>query len=173
MGDITDKFSSFQKQDRPEQIEEVLVKIILEHIRYRGRLPSFLPENEYAVANWWQDMQEKPTALDKPHKVSVPGKDEYRWESPYIRRLSQTLTKFLSLNENDQRLIIAAKEEGVYWRGDEINFFMKVVSETQRMRKMGVQKYREESIGKLKKFVSKVKDKEADAERKAIQEESA
>lgn len=174
MGNITDRFAGHPKSnDRPEQIEEVLAKIVLDHVRFRGRLPSFIPDNEYAVASWWQDMQEKPTSLDKPHKVSVPGKDEYRWESPYVRRLSYTLSKFLSLNENDQRLIIAAKEEDVYWRGDDIDFFMNLVSETQRMRKIGIQKYREECIAKMKKFVGKVQDQEAINERRAIQEEFA
>lgn len=54
---------------------------------------------------------------------------------------------------SEQQFIRAAREDGVYWRGDQIEFFREVYSETFRMRSMGARKYRAEAIDKLRALI--------------------
>jgi len=38
--------------------------------------------------------------------------------------------------------VIAAKQDGIEWRGEDFEHFQTVVTETERMRKMGVEAYK-------------------------------
>lgn len=147
----------FEKQERPTDqpplVEHDLEKVLREYMSWK-KLPEFMPPSPHDAATWWIDMQEKPSQQDRPHKVSVVGDDGFRWICPYHLRISYTLRKFLfAMKEAEQRIIMAAREDGVFWRGDDMYFFMLVIDETQRMRKIGVEAYREESLKKLKNFL--------------------
>ncbi len=101
-------------------------------------------------------MQEQPfESVEKPTQVNVTGKSgAVRWYSPYVERLVTNLVKFLAeLNEKDRRYIVAAKEEGIYWRGDPMKFFYKIVEETERLRKMGREAYQAHTQQIAKEYV--------------------
>ena len=95
---------------------------------------------------------------------------------PYHSRILYTLSIFLRLSVSDQRIVVAAREDGIFWRGDTIKFFMLVIDETQRMRKIGVENYRLESLRRMGKLLGSMGGgagpcAEAIAECEAIQQE--
>lgn len=170
MGKFEDRIDT---GDRPPKIEESLCLVIAERLARKG-LPHEMPQVPIEVAGWWMTMQEAPGPFDNPHRVPLMGGDGYRWECPYHRRLEYTLRKFMDMKPDERRMIVAAREDRVYWRGDDIWFFMHVIGETTRMRGMGVATYREESLKRMKHGIRHLtQDPGAAAERTAIQNESS
>lgn len=155
MAKLTEKFQEPQKPDnadRPPLIEDELMKVLGRFMAHKS-LPVFMPPVPIDAARWWIDQQELPKPEDRPRQVSVVGDEGVRWICPYHQRLCYTLAKFLTIPTADQRIILAAREENIFWRGDEMYFFMMVIDETQKMRKMGVAAYREEALKKMKTFM--------------------
>ena len=150
---LADKFEkpvAEASRERPPLIEDELLKVIHGFLQHRS-LPLWLPQIPRDVALWWIDMQEPPSMpADAPRRVSMPGDEGQRWICPYHERIRHTLRKFLSLHEHDQKIIMAAREDKVFWRGDDMPFFMRVIDETVKMRKMGVEAYRIEALKKMK-----------------------
>ncbi len=70
--------------------------------------------------------------------------------SDYIDR------KFRRMKPSEQRFINAARDDNVYWRGEDIETFKRVYEETQRMRSMGAKKYRAEAITRLKDMIRRI-----------------
>jgi len=160
--------------DKPPTIEESLC-LVLSELTVRGGLPSEMPRSVVEAAAWWVWMQEIPTQSDSPRRVSISGGSGQRWECPYHRRLEHTLRKFMGMRHEERHTILVAREEKIFWRGDEIHFFRRLIEETTRARKIGPSQYREEAISKMKKFHiggSIDNDEEALAEREAIQQEN-
>lgn len=48
------------------------------------------------------------------------------WQNPYVCRVIALASKFSRLSEEDRRYIISAKEDGVYWRGDDMELFQRI-----------------------------------------------
>ena len=61
--------------------------------------------------------------------------------------------KFWCMKPSEQRFIQAAREDRIFWRGDDIEDFKRVYEETQRARAMGMKKYRAEAIAGLKRLI--------------------
>ena len=170
MGKFEDRIDT---GDRPPTIEESLCLVISARMA-RGGLPPEMPQVPIEAAGWWMTMQEKPGSFDSPHRVPLMGGDGYRWECPYHRRLEYTLRKFMDMKPDERRMIVAAREDRVYWRGDDMYFFMIAIKETMRTREMGIVAYRDESLKRMKHGIRHLtQDPEAAAERTAIQNESS
>ena len=67
-----------------------------------------------------------------------------RWELPYHFRLASTLRTYVLLPEIDRDSIAAAKEDGVWWRGETVTEkdggpgqFIRVYQEILRMKQAG------------------------------------
>ena len=90
---------------------------------------------------WFLNLVESHQKLESPHVVTRAGKRVWDW--PYETRVVHLLRTYLSLDVEFQQLIVAASEDNIYWRGDDIKFFMMVISEVDKMRAIGVEKYRE------------------------------
>ncbi len=128
---------------RPPQVESALAAVLRWYTR-KHRLPDCMPQEPGDAVRWWIGMQEQPFEnVEKPTQVNVTGKSgAVRWYSPYVERVVGNLVKFIvELNEKDRRYVVAAQQEGIYWRGDPMKFFYKIVEETERLRKMGREAY--------------------------------
>jgi len=152
-------------QTPPPTTLDVLTEIISDHT---GRRPQAMPPAPTDAARWWIDMQEKPAPHEAPHRHPVAasnGRDEkpkYRWITPYTDRLRDNLRIFLTLTHEQHRLIIAAREDDIYWRGDDVEHrnkyldgrtaFENVIYETERMRKIGVDAYKAEALQRMRKM---------------------
>jgi len=126
--------------------------------------PYDMPESPIEAAKWWVSMQEKQGYTEKPQmKKKKPDKDgvaEPYWEAPYINRIMYTWDKFTKLKRMDQQIIIGCAQEGVYWRGDDMNIFYhndhSIYEETIKMKEMGIKAYKNDAIKGIKSALSKV-----------------
>lgn len=141
-----------REASRPPQILPVLEAIAARYISRAHRWDRCVPRTADGIARFWVAHQEPPTRADTPHltpSASQSGKSS--WRAPYIERLALTLAQFLTLPATDQQYVIAAAEDKIYWRGDSMEFFVKVIGEYQKMG--GDPSYREKSIAAAKKFL--------------------
>ena len=78
----------------------------------------------------------------------------YKW--PYAVKMKQLLTQFLNESSGLQNLIVQAREKNVYWRGDQLESFKGVIEQTEKMREMGVKKYKANAIAGMKRFIRRM-----------------
>ena len=105
------------------------------------------------AARWWITVvMQRHQPCEAPEKHCVRGGDGYRWDWPYQRRVVDCLKLFLTLPRDFQSYIVAAAEDGIYWRGDSRRMFYEIVSETERMREMGIDAYRRGVLNRLRDF---------------------
>lgn len=121
----------------PSHIDE-LIKIISKH----RELPLCIPIRPIDAANWWVDMQEPMSKYERPRQVATSGKDSLRWDTPYINRICINLRKFLMLKKPDHDFIVGAKDDGVWWRGDDMRFFHGLYDEAMMQKDIGKDRYR-------------------------------
>jgi hypothetical protein len=155
--------------DAPPKVHEVLAGIAAKWLESHSRSDSRIPRNPDELAHWWVDRQSPPNErFDRPvQQPKLDGSGMY-WKTPYIDRIRSTLIKFLSLDSGFQGLIIAAAEDGIFWRGDSMEFFFSVISEREKMRAVGVVAYRDMAAKQAAAFVAS----KPSAEREAVVEES-
>ena len=173
---LTGKFEKPQTYtgSRPPMVEDE-INTVIRQFSSKRHLPECMPKNFSDVAGWWISKIEPPKETEHPQSMSTADGEGIRWVCPYHNRVLYTLRKFINSSNKDCQYILAAREDGIFWRGDDISFFIGVVAETVRMRKIGVKNYREECLDRmknsfLKRLPAQERDGEAEAERKAIQE---
>lgn len=114
----------------------------------RHKAEHCLPPDPLDAARAWLTVIEKPKAGEQPQQYSKGERVFYRW--PYAERAVYCLLRFLTLDERGQRLILAAREDEIFWRGDDLDFFRRVIDETFALRDMGVEAYRADASKKLR-----------------------
>ena len=119
--------------------------------------PSEVPRGGRLV-EWWAAMQEPfDPRYEAARQVPVMGGDGYRTEYPYHDRLTGTLWAYLRSAPDMRRLVVSARQDGHWWRGEERDVFLRVVNETERMREMGLDAYRVDALTKAREFLRRVK----------------
>lgn len=79
---------------------------------------------------------EPESPFEKPNLRSVGGKDNAsRWEYPYLLRVKGCAVQWVRMTPADRDIIKAGREDGVHWRGEDVDHFMVVYRETEKMRK--------------------------------------
>jgi len=122
--------------DAPPHVTDVLREAALKMTGLAKHWHTDVPRTASELAAWW------PTMQDPPSDKEAPSNHDGVWKCPYHERLLVTLAIFLTRPAEEQSIIIEARKDGVYWRGDDIAFFARVWDETLRMRQMGVEEYR-------------------------------
>lgn len=102
---------------------------------------------------WYLKLLEKHKPEEAPRKVQARSDKSKSggslWQWPYRDRVLFCLRKFKSLPEVEQQTIISARKDKIYWRGDDLDFFMRVIEETEKMREMGIDKYKAQAMKQL------------------------
>lgn len=133
--------------DKPtiEDVRQAIHDVLQRYLDAKQQIgfPEPLPPTMAECVDWWiRTMQEPERWYERPHSVGVVGRQSAsRWEYGYQIRLVQNLERFLRLSVKDRRMIVAGREDGVFWRGEPVAFFVQVVEETMRMREMGAREY--------------------------------
>ncbi len=113
------------------------------------RKPTVMPDSAFEAANWFMRLIEPQRHYEKQvDRKTKDGKTYYIWG--YADRVKSTLLIFLDIEKKLQELIVAAKQDGIYWRGDDFDFFIKVIDEHEKMKTMGSEKYRKAAIAEMK-----------------------
>ena len=144
------------RTDAPPHITETLGKILRSYQMRKHHLPACMPQDVDQAAQFWIGMQEAPNEqFESPRRTGTKDGGS-TWDCPYHARLGLTLRVFLKLKHEDQKIIIACREDGVFWRGDDIDFLLKVAHETARMHEIGIESYRREAMDKSRKFLGRM-----------------
>ena len=106
------------------------------------------------TADWFLKLIQPPQPEEAPKVVNSRGTDRWIW--PYESRVLFLFRKYITCDENFKQFIIAAREDNIYWRGDEPEFFYLVVKEHERMKVMSVEKYQQEALNKLEQVTDKL-----------------
>lgn len=120
----------------PPKAHDVLANIATEWLGSRliHKAHPGIPRNANELPAWWMKHQAPPTDLDTPSQHSTRDGSGTVWRVPYIDRVAYTLTRFLRIEKSFQGLIIAAAEDGIFWRGDSQEFFIALIAEHDRMK---------------------------------------
>lgn len=125
-----------------------------------ARIIAAMPENRknpkmlkapMDAAHWWTNIIERPNQYDAPRKIHVRDIDQSEsWRWPYHENTIHLFKKFSAYPRAHQDTIIAAREDKIFWRGDEMCFFMQVIDETLKMRELGTEKYKKKAVARSK-----------------------
>lgn len=85
------------------------------------------------------------------------NKEFYVW--PYAENAKYLLTKFLNASFELQTIVIAAREDNIYWRGDDLEYFYIMINETEKMRSMGIVEYKKQAKQSYNGLVNQFKKK--------------
>ena len=109
---------------------------VAEHLRgWKGAAPHYLPTDPAQAAHVWLKVLEGPKDGEQPHRTAKG------WRWPYADRVVYCLRRYLQLELSGQKTVIAAREDRIAWRGDDIEFFSQVIEQTFAMREVGREKY--------------------------------
>ena len=135
---------------------------VLKSWRVRGgNWPFMMPTDTLLAVKWWIGMQEPfDERFENPRRVPTAGlKGEWRWECPYVSRVVANLRAFLKLPDDRQRIVVASREDGFWWRGesDDVKYkgetvwhFLLVLKQYEAQRGMSKDVYREKAIEAMK-----------------------
>jgi hypothetical protein len=153
---------------QPNPVEE-LTKLLNSWKAKHRPWPTMFPFEENLAAEFWITCQEKEGPREHAEHVIIPKKkwDQeevyYRWTYPYIDRLKQNLSAFLKEDSTSQSYIMAAIEDNIPYRGDDnkhkytqfggLTMFQNIVKETETMREIGVEAYKQKALGIMRKVV--------------------
>lgn len=137
-------------QTAPPRTEEELISFLNNSGQKR---PANLPSRNIDAAHWWMGIIEQPREHERPREVALPGGQGMRWVCPYTDRAVYTLRRFMALEDPDQKYIIGARGDDIYWRGDDMKFFRGLYEETMNMRDIGREKYIAKAKNVARRFV--------------------
>lgn len=106
-----------------QDARQVVYDMLNSYMTATGCLPAPMPCDPGEALGWALDyLFEPPAASERPRRANkVEG---VVWIFPYQERIEYLVRKFLSLeDERDRRLIVRAREDGIYWRGDDLEWF--------------------------------------------------
>lgn len=111
------------------------------------RWPAGMPLGPRDAARWLREnVLEGPQTEEAPYR----HKKSEGWAWPYLNRCLVHARMFVTMPHQHQSYIVAAREDGVVWRGEVFEVFQRVYDEAMRMREIGADAYRKEAIGKLR-----------------------
>lgn len=109
----------------PPKVQDVLAGIF-----EKAKQSTIIPGRPYDAAWWWIDHQEPPNEFtERVEQVS-----DSAWKTPYIDRIAGTLRIFLGMGDPQQAFIVSQIKQGTPWRGDSIEMYKSICSETSRMK---------------------------------------
>lgn len=101
-------------------------------------------------------MNGKPSQLFWTHLFEPSNNEckrltnESRVSWPYADRLIYLINKFKKEPERNQNYILKAREINIFWRGDDIDMFRRIVRETLKFRKLDASEKEEYKIKDLR-----------------------
>jgi len=119
----------------------------------RKRHPS-QPIEPQEASKWFMAILDRSTQSEGPQRVSTRNGEAYHYIWPYLSRCRAHVNMFLHATREHQDYILAAYDDGIRWRGENLDELRGVVNEFYEMRKIGVAEYRKQSIAKLKAYLS-------------------
>lgn len=130
----------------------------------RKPLPPPCPANVEDCAVWWREQMQEPEYRGETKiRSGGDGTDQApNWDCGYAVRCRSSLLRFLALTEQERKFVIAARQDGVFYRGEAMAHFVDIVEETMRQREMGAEAYRLAAISSMTHAIESMTGKPSD-----------
>lgn len=153
----------------PETVRQEVSDILRAHIAASGMydLPEPMPRKIGDAVEWFCGwLFEPPNAQEVPRMLPVPGdkndrETKWRWEYAYRNRVVDCLTRFLALQRHDRELIVGYRQDGLHWRGDDMQTFSRIAVEHGRMQEEGKDDYIKNACNRMRAMAQKIDDRNA------------
>ena len=133
-----------RKLQRPDTLNALSGIISTWMGQHQGQATGLHPHPSEAAKQWIL-MQEPPGIREAPNIIQKKGGAKC-WDTPYLDRLCYSLTKFLRHGNAERNYIISAYKAGIFWRGDDLAEFKRLIEETETMHEIGLDAYRKRAI---------------------------
>lgn len=136
------KFAS-ERDNAPEVFIDMKISLPDYLMKFR---PEIFKQKSYMdkeAISFWSWLFGNPVAYEEKR----PGRKAVIW--PYADRLMYLATKFDSLEDREKDYIKRCRKANIFWRGDDINDFRKIVDETILFRRLtdeGKEDYRKKTL---------------------------
>lgn len=153
--------ASYSRPDSPEETDgrpPFTVDLLADEIQRHRRLPPQVPDEPLAAAKWWIAMQSPAhEQIERPRTSNVIGKSNAkRWLTPYADRLIASFRKFVTLTQQEREFVMGAFEDGVFYNGDDFEYFKLRYDETMRLRSMDPDAYRIDAVKRINKLITRM-----------------
>lgn len=139
-----------QPVSRPPLAVDVLTIVAEEVLQSSTGSHESVPRVAPTLARWWMHQQEPPHPfMDRPQSRSRRDGGTY-WLTPYADRIAHTLREFMRLNADFQGWIVAAREDGIFWRGEDREQFRRLIIETEKFNRLCRDEYVKEAKSQMK-----------------------
>lgn len=150
--------------EQPPDVYAECRKVLSNWNTKRKRWPLMMDRHIEKAVRWWVDEMQEPWCQksEMPRLTSVQGNsDKQRWMSPYQDRVVRNLRTFLALPNERQRIVVASREDGFWWRGESedvwrngerVWLFLVVLEELERQRELGPEAYRQEALERMRRL---------------------
>jgi len=131
-------------------LEAELLGMIESHRKStRKAYPPSVPANPADAVQWFIKLMPGQKHNEAMRERSTLKGRKY-WSWPYADRLKYLVRSFFAADVDLQNLVIAARQDRIEWRGDDLELFAKVIEETESMRNVGIEAYCKQAIAKMK-----------------------
>lgn len=149
-----DRCECGQRQEAPRQKSQTIIDELaaaLTRWSLSGQSPRAIPAEltthgttAHAAAARWLALQEPRKGGESIYEVPIcGGQGSMRRCDPFRDRVFSTLHAFLGLSEFDRGIIAAGvAEDRVWWRGESVEQYARIVEEAMEQRRLGPADYR-------------------------------
>ena len=157
MGEFDGKKDESNLNTKPctNQLEQSLERIIDNHHGSAGHHPAGMPHNAMEAAKWFISLIEFQKSGEGIKEMTTKTSKTY-WAWPYSDRVISSLKLFYRQSPKMQTIIVAAKQDGVHWRGDTMKVFLVIIEENEKMRALGIHEYRIESRKRRHEYAKRI-----------------
>ena len=117
-------------------------------------LPTPLPPDSLAAASWWLDTQQEPERPGETRRV--PTGDSTRLELGYFTRTRQALLNFVRLTPEQRQTVIAGIADGIPYRGDDFETYLRIWQETEILRDIGRDEYAKRGFANMRTLINRM-----------------
>lgn len=139
------------QRDAPDTVELLAATLDEWQHRRQSSLPTPLPMSSREAAKWWLSTMQEPEVIGETRRIQR-GDSTY-WHLGYFTRTRQAMLNFLRLDRTQRETVIAAVEDGIPYRGDDWEVFLRIIRETEKMREIGVAEYRAKSLAAFRSLM--------------------
>ena len=108
-----------------------------------------MPQQGDHAVEWFLNLVEPQHRTERPKEQSSRKKDGGTWLWPYAERAKYLLRKYLEAPIKLQQVVVAAREDKIFWRGEDYPFFVCVIDDTEKMRELGIVEYRRQARAEM------------------------
>lgn len=136
--------------DKEPDVYQVLEDYLADYQRRGLSWGYAMPSAPIKASSWWiNEMQEPCSRFEHSYRQESKHRNgKHYWVTPYLDRVLSTLKAYLAMPRKDQEIIVGCIQEGVPWRGDDMNMYYhskhSIYNETMIMREIGVADYKQQ-----------------------------